>query len=152
MRQTRVEGGVGYLVKRVQQGLRRRCDGALRPTGLTMSQYAVLRALHDHPEATASELARLCFVTRQSLRDVLGGLRSADLVEDADAAPRGRKRSLTLTQHGVASLGAGHAAVIGVESAMLAGIPVKQRADLAALLARCAENLDELPDVQPDPG
>jgi len=97
MREAKVERGVGYLVKRVQQSLRRRCDSALRPTGLTMSQYAVLRALHDHPDATASDLARLCFVTRQSLRDVLGGLRSADLVADAEAPPQGRKRSLQLT-------------------------------------------------------
>lgn len=146
MNEARVERGVGYLVKRVQQSLRRRCDSALRPTGLTMSQYAVLRALHDHPEATASDLSRLCFVTRQSLRDVLAGLRSADLVEDAEAQSQGRKRALTLTRHGLTSLRAGHAAVIGVESAMLDGIPVKQRAELAALLARCAENLDGLPE------
>ena len=150
MNEPRVERGVGYLVKRVQQSLRRRCDSALRPTGLTMSQYAVLRALHDHPEATASDLARLCFVTRQSLRDVLGGLRSADLVEDGDAPSQGRKRFLQLTQQGVASLRTGHEAVIGVETAMLEGIPVKHRAELAALLARCAENLDALPDGQPD--
>lgn len=150
MNEARVERGVGYLVKRVQQSLRRRCDSALRPTGLTMSQYAVLRALHDHPEATASDLSRLCFVTRQSLRDVLAGLRSADLVEDVEAQPQGRKRALTLTRHGLTSLRAGHAAVIGVESAMLDGIPVKQRAELAALLARCAENLDGLPDAPPE--
>lgn len=150
MRVSEVEQGVGYLVKRAQQGLRRRCDSALRPTGLSMSQYAVLRALHDHPEATASDLARLCFVTRQSLRDVLGGLRSADLVEDADTAPQGRRRTLRLTQHGVASLQAGHAAVLDVESSMLKGISVTQRADLATLLTRCVENLDELPDAQPD--
>lgn len=72
---TDVEDAVGYLVKRVQQSLRRQCDSALRPTGLSMSQYAVLRALADHPDASAAELARLCFVTRQSLQDLLGALR-----------------------------------------------------------------------------
>ena len=44
---------------------------ALKPTGLSMAQYSTLRALHEHPEASAAELARLCFVTRQSLQDVL---------------------------------------------------------------------------------
>jgi DNA-binding MarR family transcriptional regulator len=62
------ERSVGYLVKRVQQALRRRCDAALKPTGLSMAQYAALRALAEHPDASAAELARLCFVTRQSLR------------------------------------------------------------------------------------
>jgi len=62
------EDAVGYLVKRVQQSLRRRCDAALRPTGLSMAQYAALRALTDHPDASASELARLCFVTGSHCR------------------------------------------------------------------------------------
>ena len=39
-----------------------------------MAQYAAMRALADHPEASASELARLCFVTRQSLQDLPAGL------------------------------------------------------------------------------
>jgi hypothetical protein len=53
MGRSQIELGAGYLVKRVQQGLRRRCDTALKPTGLSMSQYALLRALHDHPDASA---------------------------------------------------------------------------------------------------
>lgn len=145
MVETSVERSAGYLMKRAQQSLRRRCDSALRPIGITMSQYAVLRALDDHPDATASDLARLCFVTRQSLRDVLSGLRSAALVEESAGPPQGRKRSLQLTPHGVDSLRLGHDAVIGVETAMLTGIPAGQRAQLAALLARCAQNLDDAP-------
>ncbi len=97
MEQPDIERTIGYLVKRVQQSLRRRCDAALRPTGLSMAQYAALRALADHPDASASELARLCFVTRQSLGDLLAGLRSAGLVEDTDAPRRGRAQSLKLT-------------------------------------------------------
>ena len=80
----------GYLVKRVQQSLRRRCDAALRPTGLSMAQYAALRALADHPYASASELARLCFVTRQSAQDLLAGLRTAGLVKDVEKVRVGR--------------------------------------------------------------
>jgi DNA-binding MarR family transcriptional regulator len=100
MIQSDTERGTGYLVKRVQQALRRSCDTALRPTGLSMAQYAVLRALADHPDASAAELARLCFVTRQSLQDVLGGLRSAGLIVSADAPARGRARALQLSPLG----------------------------------------------------
>jgi DNA-binding MarR family transcriptional regulator len=148
MNEPPVERSVGYLVKRAQQSLRRRCDTALRPIGLTMSQYAVLRALHDHPDATASDLARLCFVTRQSLRDVLGGLRSTGLVADMEAPPDGRKRALRLTSQGLQRLQIGHATVIDVESAMLQGISVKARTELAALLSRCTDNLDNLPETE----
>jgi DNA-binding MarR family transcriptional regulator len=145
MSQPSIERGAGYLVKRVQQALRRRCDAALKPIGLSMSQYAVLRALHDHPDASASELARLCFVTRQSLRDVLSGLRASGLVAHSDTQGPGRARALQLTPLGLGHLKKSHATVEGVESDMLHGIPAAARRDLAALLLRCAENLEAEP-------
>jgi DNA-binding MarR family transcriptional regulator len=136
------ERSVGYLVKRVQQGLRRRCDTALKPTGLSMAQYATLRALAEHPDASAAELARLCFVTRQSLQDMLAGLRAAGLVETADAPPRGRSRSLGLTRLGSRRLSAAHEAVFAAEAEMLQGISARDRQNVADVLARCANNLE----------
>ena len=136
------ERAVGYLVKRVQQSLRRRCDAALRPSELSMAQYAAMRALADHPEASASELARRCFVTRQSLQDLLAGLRSAGYVRDAKAPPRGRARSLELTPFGTKRLAAAHSAVMAVESSMLEGISASTQRQLAASLDRCAQNLE----------
>ena len=142
MGESETERAVGYLVKRVQQSLRRRCDAALRPTGLSMAQYAAMRALADHPEASASELARLCFVTRQSLQDLLAGLRAAGFVKDANRPPRGRARSLELTPTGAKRLAAAHTAVMGVESSMVEGISASSHRQLAALLDRCADNLE----------
>jgi DNA-binding MarR family transcriptional regulator len=136
------EWAVGYLVKRVQQSLRRQCDAALRPSGLSMAQYAAMRALADHPEASASELARLCFVTRQSLQDLLAGLRSAGFVRDAKVPPRGRARSLEVTAAGAKRLAQAHTAVMSVESTMLQGVPESAQRQLAALLSRCANNLE----------
>jgi DNA-binding MarR family transcriptional regulator len=145
MAQPTVEGGAGYLVKRVQQSMRRRCDAALRPTGLSMAQYAALRALADHPEASASELARLCFVTRQSLQDLLAGLRSAGLVRSASSSGRGRANALGLTTEGRSRLAAGHDAVLDVERSMVHGLSTSDRNELADLLTRCAENLESGP-------
>jgi DNA-binding MarR family transcriptional regulator len=145
MAEPTVEGGAGYLVKRVQQSMRRRCDAALRPTGLSMAQYAALRALADHPEASASELARLCFVTRQSLQDLLAGLRSAGLVRSASSSGRGRANALVLTTVGRGRLAAGHDAVLDVERSMVQGLSASDRHQLADLLTRCAENLESGP-------
>ena len=49
-----ITGAVGYLVKRVQAALRAAMDDALRPIGLSVSQYAILEALldADHSEST----------------------------------------------------------------------------------------------------
>jgi DNA-binding MarR family transcriptional regulator len=142
MSRSQTEEATGYLVKRVQQSLRRRCDAALRPTGLSMAQYAALRALADHPDASASELARLCFVTRQSLQDLLSTLRSAGFVKDANRPPRGRARALELTSVGTKRLAAADTAVVSVESAMVDGISSAARRQLAASLTRCADNLE----------
>ncbi|MDT5155039.1 MAG: hypothetical protein QOI01_6772 [Mycobacterium sp.] len=145
MSEPEVEGGAGYLVKRVQQSMRRRCDAALRPTGLSMAQYAALRALADHPDASASELARLCFVTRQSLQDLLAGLRSSGLVRSAAAASssgQGRANALALTPVGRKRLAASHDAVLDVERSMVRGLSASARHELADLLTRCAENLE----------
>src|SRR3954451_8471616 len=142
MERPETERAVGYLIKRVQQSFRRRSDAALRSTGLSMAQYAVLRALVDHPNASASELSRLCFVTRQSLQDVLAGLRSAGLVGESGERARGRARSLELTAAGAKRLKAAHAAVIGVEAMMLQTISPAARRQAVAVLIRCAENLE----------
>lgn len=142
MQRSETERSIGYLVKRVQQALRRRCDAALKPTGLSMAQYAVLRALAEHPDASAAELARLCFVTRQSLQDVLVGLRAAGLVETVDAPPRGRARSLSLTRRGSRQLKAADEAVSGVQAVMLQGISPSARRNVSEVLIRCAENVE----------
>jgi DNA-binding MarR family transcriptional regulator len=136
------EVAAGYLVKRVQQAFRRRSDATLKSVGVSMSQYALLRALADHPEASASELARLCFVTRQSLQDVLAGLRATQLVRDADTPPRGRARALQLTTTGRRRLAAADDAVMAVDSAMLQGFSQTDQMHLVQLLQRCAQNLE----------
>src|SRR3979411_1255710 len=113
MQPSEAERSVGYLVKRVQQGLRRRCDSALRPTGLSMAQYSTLRALHEHPDASAAELARLRFVTRQCAQD------------------------------GARRLSAAHDAVFAVEAVMLQDISARDRRTVAEVLLRCAENVED---------
>jgi DNA-binding MarR family transcriptional regulator len=142
MRQSDTERAVGYLVKRVQQSLRRQSDTALRSTGVSMAQYAVLRALADHPDASAAQLARLCFMTRQSLQDLLSGLRSSGLIAESDRPASGRARPLELTATGARRLAAAHTAVMSVELQMTDGISATARRQLVVALTRCAENLE----------
>ncbi|MFB9931412.1 MarR family winged helix-turn-helix transcriptional regulator [Amycolatopsis halotolerans] len=131
----------GYLVKRVQQAFRQASDELLRPIGLSMAQYAVLAALAESPGASSAELARQCFVTRQSLRDVLTGLKTAELVAVAEEASTGRARPVRLTVTGEARLKETHRVVDDIEERMLAGMPESERRRLAELLSICAENL-----------
>ena len=73
---------LGYKLKELQTALRARMDEALRPMGLTAPQYACLELLHRDPGASASDLARGAFVTRQTMSSLLCG-----------AAPSGRTQT-----------------------------------------------------------
>ncbi|NUR90677.1 MAG: winged helix-turn-helix transcriptional regulator [Nonomuraea sp.] len=129
---------VGYLIKQVDQAFRRASEERLREIGLSLAQYAVLRALADAPGAAAAELARRTFVTRQSLRDVLNGLRRAGLVEVAEQADSGRALPVTLTGRGRELMEQGDAMVLEVEERMIAGVAAEP---LRGLLRECARNL-----------
>lgn len=145
MSDSETERTVGYLVKRVQQALRRRCDAVLRPGGVSMAQYAALRALADIPDATASDLARRCFVTRQSAQDLVAGLRAAGLVRAPAARSTGRARPLELTAEGRRRLNVAHRAVMAVDQAMTEGLSASARRQLESALMRCAANLEAGP-------
>lgn len=142
MSQGDIRSRVGYQVKRVQQRLRQVCDEELRGRGVSMAQYAVLRALADEPGLTSAELARRCFVTRQSLGDVLAGLTSGGFVEVTESVRSGRSRPVVLTPEGVALLAGADQAVRRVEERMTSGLDDADRHALVRLLERCAENLE----------
>jgi DNA-binding MarR family transcriptional regulator len=84
-----------------------------------------------------------CFVTRQSLRDVLGGLRTAGLVTVAARATQGRVQPVHITAAGRRRLANAAAAMDRAEQRMVAGLSGADRDRLTKLLARCAANLDE---------
>jgi DNA-binding MarR family transcriptional regulator len=142
MSQEPVENRVGYLVKRVQQRFRQLSDEQLRPLGLSIAQYAVLRALADHPGISSAEVARLCFVTRQSLQDVLNGLRKAELVVVSDEATVGRARPVKLSPAGRRALRAADRVIVRIDDQMLNGISAPDQETLARLLGTCVANLD----------
>ena len=131
---------IAYLVKQLQHRVRTAMDAALGGHGLSMAQYAVLQQLAEEPGLPAAELARRTFVTRQSLQDVLAGLRAAGLVEIGPAGP-GRRRDVRLTARAEALVADADAAVRQVEERMLAGVPAADVTRAAAVLRRSAENL-----------
>lgn len=130
----------GYLAKALQLRFRQAMDAALRPLGLTASQYSVLLTLAERPGIAAAELARLTFVSRQSLQDVLGGLRRADLVEVATGGT-GRRREITLTPRARELVGAADDAVRAVEVRMVAGIGEAELRAALDVLRRFRDNL-----------
>ena len=92
-----LETSVGYVLKRATVALRTAMDATLRDHDLTVPQYSCLEQLAHEPGLTNAALARGTFVSRQAMHQLLGTLRSAELVQGYGA---GRHERFTLSDAG----------------------------------------------------
>lgn len=138
-----ITAAVGYLVKRVQAALRAAMDDALRPIGLSVSQYAILEALldADRSESTNAAIARRCFVTPQSASEMIANLTESQLVNRGTRTTVPRV-TLALTKRGRTKCLEARKRVLDIEQRMLIGQTETERKQLATLLERCAKALE----------
>jgi DNA-binding MarR family transcriptional regulator len=129
------------LVRRVYLLLRRVCDVELQPYGLSFAQFAVLRAVAQHPQASLTRLAGCSGMRKQAVHQVLRGLRAASLVAVVEPT-RGPGQRVELAAAGRLLLATATDVVDRAEDRMLAGIAPQERDRLTMLLQRCAENLE----------
>jgi DNA-binding MarR family transcriptional regulator len=133
---------IPYLVKRVQQACRTAIDDALRSYGLSASQFAVLRRLGDTPDLSGAELARQCFVTAQSMNELLAGMVDAGLIDRRPHPTHGRIVRTRLTSDGKRALARCTQVFEHVTERMLAGLTKSDRDRLAGYLETCARALE----------
>jgi len=141
-----VEERVGYVLKRLQQALRAAMDETLRQRGLTTPQYAALSALEQVPGLSNAELARRCFVTPQTMNEVVANLAAAGLVTRRRAAADGRVVQIYLAPQGQRLLADCHRAVETIEMRMISGVTVAERHALTDGLRRCIAALEVVTD------
>jgi DNA-binding MarR family transcriptional regulator len=141
-----LDTSLGYLLKQAASTLRSSMDGALRPLGLTVPQYACLELLAQRPGLSNSELARGAFVTRQSMNVLLQGLERDGLVSrPAEPPAAGRALPAQVTSLGRERLAAASSAVQAVEERMRSGLDPDRQKELRALLTACIAALNEAP-------
>ena len=136
-----VEDRIGYLVKGVQQAIRHRMDDELRHLNLSTSQYAALSALERSDRLSNAEMARACFVTPQTMQQLVRGLERAEWIERCPHPEHGRIIQTRLTASGRAVLDQAHRLVKAIEDAMVDGFSEQERERLASDLKRCQSNL-----------
>jgi DNA-binding MarR family transcriptional regulator len=142
----------GYAVKRLQLAMRHALDAAMRPTELSMAQFGALRILTTCGPMPAATLARRCFITRQSMRDVLRGLRARQLIETTPSAEGQLRRLITITPIGQRLAEQAMTLTQDVNHRMMRGLTPRQQAQLVTWLNTCADNLlPPRPTVGPDP-
>ncbi len=138
----RVEGRVGYQMKRAQHVLRVEMDKALREVGMTTAQYAALSTLEEAPGLSGAELARRSFVTPQTMNAILANLEAAGLAARRPHPEHGRILQAYLTEMGEESVARAHGVVGDVERRMLEGLSRDDRRRLLEALRSCADTLE----------
>jgi DNA-binding MarR family transcriptional regulator len=127
---------LGYLFRLAFQRFRLALEQDLATVGLSVQEYGLLSLFETRGELSASELARLAQVTRQTMHAAVLGLERSGLVE---RRPRNRRVVLIApTRGGRARLHAATARVRAIERAALAGLSGDEERVVRAWLARLA--------------
>ena len=122
-----LEGRLGYRLRRLVSAFRACMDAALRGTGISPPQYTTMVALATHPGSSNATLARICFVTPQTMNEIIRGLELASLVERVEADGDRREIALQLTDEGRQRMAAGYKQILELEAAALAPIAEGER-------------------------
>ncbi|HJP72914.1 MAG TPA: MarR family transcriptional regulator [Pseudonocardiaceae bacterium] len=88
---------VGQAIKRLQWRHHSEANRRLAGLGLSISQWDVLRNLHDHPDASLHELAQRTFQTDQSMGTLATRMVERGLIERLDGPGRAIRHGLTET-------------------------------------------------------
>lgn len=139
---TPVYDRLGYLVKRLEQNLRNTMDKDLGALGLTTPQYAALSVLELEPGLSNADLARRCFVTPQTMHQILLGLEKAGLAARSPHPEHGRIQQTHLTVQGKEVLRHAHALVSAIETKMASPLSEAERARVLRALSKCIEMLE----------
>jgi DNA-binding MarR family transcriptional regulator len=131
-----------YLVGRLDRALRKRIAEAVRPFGLSVSQYTVLSVLRTRGQLSNAQLASRAFITPQAMNEVVQALETQKLVTRRPDPSHGRIVQLTPTARGTETLRGCDAAVRALEKSMLADFSEAAREALRSSLSLCVEALE----------
>jgi DNA-binding MarR family transcriptional regulator len=137
-----LEGRLGYRLRRLVAVFRASMQAALRTTGISPPQYTTMVALSTHPGSSNATLARICFVTPQTMNEIIQGLELASLVERVEADTDRREIALQLTDEGRRRMAAGYKQILDLEAAALAPIAEGERGSFLEHLDVVAATLE----------
>jgi DNA-binding MarR family transcriptional regulator len=98
------EGHLGYLVRQASVAVRAAMEKALSDLEITPPQFSVLTMIVAYPGVSGAALARLTFLTPQTINVIVGNLEKAGAITKAADAEHGRILRLTATAKGQALL------------------------------------------------
>lgn len=137
------EGHLGYLVRQANVAVRAAMDRALADLDVTPPQFAVLTMIASYPGLSGADLARLTFLTPQTINVIVGNLEKAGAIEKSAHALHGRILRLTATAKGRALLRRCRVRVMEIEGQLDGLLGRDERKVVRRWLSAVAEKLTE---------
>lgn len=94
------EGHLGYLVRQANVAVRSAMEKVLADLDVTVPQFAVLTMIAAYPGVSGADLARLTFLTPQTINVIVRNLEKAGAIEKSAHAVHGRILQLEATPKG----------------------------------------------------
>jgi DNA-binding MarR family transcriptional regulator len=129
------------LMKRILIGFRTQLDEELRPKGVTTAQLQILKAVKSTPGSSGAQLARVCYMTPQSMQVLIQKAETDGWIERHKGKGNDRMLAASLTAAGEDLLRDADAVVKRIETRLWAGVSSGEIAKLADLLQRCLRNI-----------
>ena len=137
------QGYLGYLLRQAHAAVRLKMERTLADLGVTSPQFAVLTMLNAYPGLSGADVARLTFLTPQTVGVIIRNLERDGAIVMTPHPVHGRIQQWTLTARGSTLLNACRERVIELEKRLASGLDTKAEASIRRWLANVATELQE---------
>ena len=137
------QGYLGYLLRQAHAAVRLKMERTLADLGVTSPQFAVLTMLNAYPGLSGADVARLTFLTPQTVGVIIRNLERDGAIVMTPHPVHGRIQQWTLTSRGTTLLKACRERVLELEKRLATGLDGKAEATIRRWLAGIAADLQD---------
>jgi DNA-binding MarR family transcriptional regulator len=137
------QGYLGYLLRQAHAAVRLKMERTLADLGVTSPQFAVLTMLNAYPGLSGADVARLTFLTPQTVGVIIRNLERDGAILMTPHPVHGRIQQWTLTPRGATLLKACRERVLELEKRLATGLDGKAEAAIRRWLAGIAAELQD---------
>jgi DNA-binding MarR family transcriptional regulator len=132
------QGYLGYLLRQAHASSRLAMERALADLGVTSPQFMVLTLLVAYPGMSSADLARLAFLTPQTVSVIVANLEKREAIARRPHAVHGRIQLIEVSESGRALLAACRERVRRLEARLREGLSEADEQAIRRWLVRVA--------------
>lgn len=131
------------VLKRAQHAFRTTVDAGLRPLGLTAPQHAILAAVAADSGISNAALARVAFVTPQTMQGILSNMLRHGLLTRTPHPQNKRVLRTELTAKGKKTLEHSISVVDEIERLIIGAVGAENAESFSDMLVKCAKAMSQ---------